>query len=148
MWGFPVLSRSPSTPHPPTIRGLPRCLATGHRCVPTLCLEALHGTVFLLVRLPATSLCHPSLFLLRLHLPVLLQRLLQPLSLVLQLYLIVASSSFITDLSTPDDDGTESNKQRRTRTAQATMVGVSPPQPAPFEQVFSVYPQRQRLKWN
>ena len=60
--------------------------------------------VFLPVILPAPLSRHPSLLLLRLHLPVQLQRLLQPLNLLLQHYLCVALSSSTPALSIPDDD--------------------------------------------
>ena len=82
-------------------------LAAGHSCVPTHRwvqthrFEVLHGAVFLLIRLPATSSRHPSLLLLRLHFPVLLQRLLQPLSLLLQHYLRVSSHHPPPPLSLP-----------------------------------------------
>ena len=53
----------------------------------------------------------------------------------------VASSSSTTVLSAPEDDGftTVSSKRRRARTVQATMVGVSSPQPAFSEQEFPAF---------
>ena len=87
--GFPVLSRSSSTLQmlSQNVRGLHHRLAADHRWVPTHRLEVFHKVVFLLIRPPATPPRHPSLLLLQLHLQVLLQRLLQPLSLLLQHYL-------------------------------------------------------------
>ena len=61
----------------------------------------LQKAVFLLVRLPATSPHHRSLFLLWLHIPVLLQRLLQPLSLLLHHYLWVSPSHRASPISLP-----------------------------------------------
>ena len=57
------------------------------------------------------------------------------------LLLDVVSSSSTTALSAPDDDSftTVSNKRRCTRTAQATMIGVSSPQPASSEQEFPAF---------
>ena len=83
-WGFTVLSRNLSTLQvlSQNVWDFHR-LAAGHRWVTTHRLEVLHGILFFFVRLVVTSPHHSPLFLLRLHLPVLLQRLLQPLSLLL-----------------------------------------------------------------
>ena len=74
LWGLPLLDCSPCSLQVMCQNAHElRCLAASHRWCLTLCPKLIHGAASLRARLTATLSHHPSL----LHLPVLLQRLLQ-----------------------------------------------------------------------
>ena len=123
------------------ILGFHRRLAARHRCVPTHRLEVLHGAVFLLVSArhftpPSASVSATATPPSAVATPA---AALEPVPSALPLS--VASLSSITALSAPDNDDftTVLSKWRRTRTTQATMVGVSSPQLAFSEQEFPAF---------